>query len=363
MWAGPAVLAVPAVPAALVALAALVAPGGGWAVPAIQDRPAPPGGAAEALARVDSLLGAGAAAAAAEVALVAESRWRDDALYGWQAQGRAGAALVAADRPAEALPRLEAALRRQPADASLHHQLGLALAALGRRGRALAEFEQAAAADPSATAPRLEAGRLRAAMGDWRGARDLLLAARAACAGCPEAERLLASVLLQAGQAAEAVPPLRRLLAVEPTPEVRRHLLAALAAAGDDTAVLALVGGQEPAAWTADDWRMAVQAEGNLRQAHWSAAAAGAATGSRSPGLPGDDDAFWARAALNLLQAGRPLEALVAVDRAVALAPGRALHHHNRAAILAALDRTEDARLALQAADAAPDQAGRKQAQ
>lgn len=323
------------------------------------DRPPP--AAAVALARVDSLLAAGADSAAVVAALAAETRWRDHPLYGWQAQGRAGAALVAAGRPAEAVPRLEAGLRRNSADAALHYQLGLALVALDRRGRALAEFEQAAAIDVRAAAPRLEAGRLRAAMGDWRGARDMLLSARVACAGCPEADRLLASVLLRAGQAAEAVGPLRRLWIAQPTAEIRRHLLAALVGAGDDSSVLDLVGSADPDQWTADEWRMAVQAEGRRSRSHWSAAAVAGAAASPAPGLPVGDDVFWARVALNLLAAGRPVDALAAADQAVALAPRRALHHHNRAAVLVALGRTEDARLEIQAADAAPDQAGRKQ--
>jgi Flp pilus assembly protein TadD len=299
---------------------------------------------------VDSLLAAEAPQQAVPLALRALARWGADPVYGWQVQGRAGAALRAAGRPAEALPPIEQAVGRRPADAGLHHLLGLTLTDLGRTGRALAEFEQAAELEPRNPAHHLEAGRLRAVLGDWRRACAELEIGRELCAGCPEADRLLGSVLLAAGRPAEAVAPLRRLWTAHPDSQVRHHLLGALAAASLDSATLALVEATPPGDRTRDDWRMAVQAEGRLGGARWAAAALAAADASAPGRFPAGEALFWARAALNLLAAGMPADALLAADRALALDGGQSVFHHNRAAILVALGRQAEARRALEAA-------------
>lgn len=317
----------------------------------------PPADAARALAEVDSLLAAGRSAAAVEAALEAARRWAGDPLYGWQVEGRAGAALLAAGRPVEALPRLEAAIGLQPLDGALRHHLGLALAALGRRGRALAEFEESARLDPAAVAPRLEAGRVRGQLGDIAGAAREWAAALRLCGGCPEPDRLLAGLLLGADRPAEAVAPLRRLhAAAGGDPEIRRNLVAALALAGQDSALLDLVGEIAQDGWTADEWRQAVQAEGRLGSARVARAAL-ERLGAPAAGdaLPREDDVFWARAAANLLADAQPEASLAAIDRALFLRPGHRVYHHNRAAALAALGRHEEARRALAAAGSDPE--------
>lgn len=315
--------------------------------PAVADGPGP---AALALARVDSLLAAGANGQAAALGLWAVARWGDDPLYGGQVQGRAGAALRLAGRPGEALVQLEQAVGLRPEDAGLRHELGLTLTDLGRIGRALAEFEQASVLDPLDPAPHLEAGRLRGSLGDWQGARAELAAGRRLCGGCPEADRLLASVLMAAGRPTGAVEPLQRLWAAQPDSLVRHHLLGALAGAGQDSATLALVEATLPRDRTRDDWRMAVRAEGRVGGSRWSTASLAAADSLAPARFPGDDAVFWGQAALNLLAAGVPSEALQAVDRALALDAGQAVLHHNRAAILAALGRHDEARRSLETA-------------
>lgn len=322
-------------------------------VPVVRVQAAEPPAAARALARVDSLLAVGQTSAAAAEALGAVRRWRGDALYGWQVEGRAGAALVAAGRPGEALEHLEAAVGAQPGEATLRHQLGLALTALGRRGRALAEFDEAARLEPAAVAPRLEAGRLRSALGDAAGARLMFETASLLCGGCPEADRLLASALLAAGEPAAAVGPLRRLWAAGADEEVRTHLVAALAGAGEDSSLLRLVQARGLEAWTADEWRQALQAEGRLGGFELAELALGCLENpALAPGLPRSAANFWARAAANLQAAGRYENALAAIDRAVGLAPADSRNHHNRAAALAALGRFDEARRALVAAGA-----------
>lgn len=317
--------------------------------------------AAGALAGIDSLLAAGRSASAAEAALTAVRRWGSDPLYGWQVAGRAGAALLAAGRPQEALAHLEAAIGVQPADSALRHRLGLALAALGRPGRALAEFEEAAALDPAAVAPRLEAGRVRGALGDVAGARREWAAASSLCGGCPEPDRLLAGLLLAVGRPAEAVAPLQRLRVADRGHEVRSNLLAALAGAGRDSAVLDLVREREAAEWTPDEWRQAVQAEGRLGAWRWSRVALERADAAvAGGGLPRADDVFWAHVAANLLAAGEAEASLAAIDLALDLRPEHGVYHHNRAAALAALGRNVEARQALSAGGREPTQPNRE---
>lgn len=309
--------------------------------------------AAGALSGIDSLLAAGRSDSALKAALAAVRRWGSDPLYGWQAEGRAGAALLAVGRPLEALPHLETAVGVQPADGALHHQLGLALAALGRNGRALAEFEEAARLDPAAVAPRLEAGRLRGSLGDIAGAKDAWAAASTLCGGCPEPDRLLAGLLLAAGRPADALLPLGRLRAVDPGDDLRRNLLAALAGAGRDSAVLQLVHEREIGVWTPDEWRQAVQAEGRLGAWRLAQAALQRAEVA-GDGIPRDDDVFWAHVAANLLAGGQAGPSLVAIDMALKLRPDQGIYHHNRAAALAALGRPEEARRALEAGGLEP---------
>ncbi len=301
-----------------------------------------------ALARVDSLVAAGQASAALPLALQARERWKDDPVFGWQVEARAGEAYLAAGRGPESLPFLEQACRLRPTEGILHHRLGMALVQMGRSGRALAEFDEAARLSPTDPAPLLEAGRLRAGLGDLGRARAAFEAARIACGGCPEADRLLGSVLLAAGKPAEAIAPLSRLWAAHPDSLVRRHLMAALVGAQRDSAVLALIASTPAPRRDRDDWRMAVQAEGRLGGADWAAAAVSAPEADAER-FPRDDAVFWAQAALNLERSGRLDAALTAVDRAVALEPGRPVFLHNRAAILAALGRTDEAREALEA--------------
>lgn len=308
----------------------------------------PPGAAGAAMARVDSLLAAGQAAAAIPLALRTREQWKDDPVFGWQVEARAAEACLAAGMGAEALPYLERACQLRPTEGVLHHRLGLALSMLGRTGRALAEFDEAARLSPNDAAPLLEAGRLRTELGDFGRACAAFEAARLACGGCPEADRLLGSALLAAGRPAEAIAPLTRLWSARPDSLVRRHLLAAFVGARRDSAALSLVASTPAVRRDRDDWRMAVQAEGRLGGAAWAEAAVNAPA-AEATRFPADDAVFWAQAARNLERAGRLEAALVAVDRAVALEPGRAVFHHNRAAILAALGRNEEARQALEA--------------
>lgn len=296
------------------------------------------------LAAVDSLVAAGdPGAALAEVERLAAA-WGDDPLFGWQIADRRGLALLALGRLEEALPLLELTVGRRPYAAGAHRNLALALAGLGRRGRALAEYTQAVELDPGHPVHRLEHAQYLAEFGQWSAAAAEFAAAGRLCGGCPEAERGLGAALLQLGRSAEAVEPLSRAQTAQPDTSGRRLLVAALHGAGRDSALLALLDAENPATWDRRDHLALVEAEGRtggdpLRsRAYADALPAGAA-----PPAVATDALFWARVALNLLKGGAWGAGLAAADRAVALEPDNAVYRNNRVVLLLKLGRTREA--------------------
>ena len=67
---------------------------------------------AEKQARIDSLLTAGHTTKAVRESQGLLAQLQEDPLYGWQIEGRLGLALLRDGRPAEAIPHLEAVMRR-----------------------------------------------------------------------------------------------------------------------------------------------------------------------------------------------------------------------------------------------------------
>ena len=323
----------------------------GWSVPA------PVSGASRSetavlaqagLARVDSLLEADQAALAVREAQRLVEELAADPLYGWQVEGRLGLALLRAGNSAEALPYLEAAMRRNPQDAVGHRNFAAGLLAEGKRGRALSEFRQAVELGPGDYHMRLEYGQVLAEFGDVRQASTELEVARRICPDCPEADLALAGVLLEAGQYEAAVAPLSRIMEREPTPWAQLSLAQALAGAGRDRDLLAFLGSRQDAGLTGAEWRLAVEAEGRLGEAGCSLFCLKALNDPESPtgGLPAaleSDHRFWGRVSLNLLEAGHFQEGLEAADKAIALDPDNVVYRNNRVVLLLKLDRTEEA--------------------
>ena len=296
------------------------------------------------LAAVDSLLAVGEAGLAlADLAQLAV-QWGDDPLYGWQIADRRGLALLVSGRVAEALPWLEQTVGRDPLRASAHRNLALALARLGRRGRALAEYAQAAELAPRDPAHRLEHAQYLAEFGQWEPAAAEFRVASTLCGGCPEAARGLGASLLELGRPHEAVAPLMQAQAAAPDSTGRRLLVAALHAARRDSALLALLDAEDPATWYRQDLVAQVEAEGRLARgvprslAHVAALEAGAA-----PAPVAADPLFWGRVALNLLKAHEEEAGLVAVDRAIALDPASVVYRNNRVVLLTRLGRHDEA--------------------
>ncbi|HOX26593.1 MAG TPA: tetratricopeptide repeat protein [Candidatus Krumholzibacteria bacterium] len=303
----------------------------------------------EDLARLDDLITLGRAADAVAWAESLLASPRLSARYEWQVRQRLGAALLAADRPAEAIPILEAALAAAPDDPALHLNLGRALRETGRRGRAVAEFGHAVDLAPDRWLWRLEFAEVMAELGIRRDALAQIRLARASCDDCPEALRGEANHFLSVGDAAGSVEPLRALHALRPDRDVRRLLARALSALDDPVAVAALLDTVPIGDLDAGEVMDLLQADRRLLR---SERAIAWARGDALPGPAGwqPGGAFWAIVAEVCLAADRPAEALAAIDRALVLEPEAGVYHHNRAAILGRLGREADARRALEEA-------------
>ncbi len=298
------------------------------------------------LAEVDSLLAAGDPGSAVQVGSGLHERWSGDPLYGWQIAGRLGLSLSRAGRNEEAVPLLETAVLGHPGEAVLHRNLAFCLRSLGRRGRALTEYQTVVDLAPADASARLEYGQTLMEFGDLRRAGGEFLLADRLCGGCPEAKAALATVAIAREDWAAAIEPLRALWLGQGDPGLRKRLAVALFRNGQPDSVIGLLGAVALAELHADECRLLVQAEDALGGAAiQSRRMVDAASGA--PALPAEllsDGKFWAKAAGNLLSAGDHGRALEAADRSVALEPGNAIYRNNRVAILLALGRESDAR-------------------
>lgn len=144
--------------------------------------------------------------------------------------GETGAAIFLAlvGRPAIALPLLSDAARRAPWSASLHHDLGTVLAALGRDAEARAAFEAAIELDPGLAGARAAIGDLAWRAGDPDGA--LAAWEEAGRSGALPAASRRARATLHAGRGRldEAIDDLRAAVAQDPDRAAWRSDLAAL---------------------------------------------------------------------------------------------------------------------------------------
>ncbi|HYH19198.1 MAG TPA: tetratricopeptide repeat protein [Azospirillum sp.] len=126
------------------------------------------------------------------------------------------AALIAAARPAEALPVLDRVLARRPDAADAHNHRALALCALGRKADEAAALVRALAtapAFPEAWTNRAQERRDRGRFGEATAAARRALRIRPAY---PAAFGVLARIRHGAGRPEEAVAILRRAMAVDP---------------------------------------------------------------------------------------------------------------------------------------------------
>lgn len=303
--------------------------------------------AAAGLARMDSLLAASAPAAAVDLGLDLVRAWGQDPLYGWQVNGRLGLALLRDARAEQALPFLETAVQGNPQDAALHRTIGAALRGLGRRGRALTEYQSAVELDPTDFVVRLEYANFLLEFGDQAGAERHIRLAADLCPGCTEVARALANLHLHRQDFASAVPPLQAVWAAEPGPPVRRLLAIALERSGRPDEAERLLQPWAPGDLDPDEQRLLVRIEagrpGSGAPHSLDFARMLAAVPDSLAATLRDDPAFWETISANLLACGLYGPGLQAADRSLALDPASAVAHNNRAALLLKLGRREEA--------------------
>ena len=276
----------------------------------------------------------------------------------WRVRQRLAAALLDLDRPAEAVPELEAALADAPDEPALHLSLGRALSRSGKRGRAIAEYQTAVHGEPGRYEWRLEYAEALLDLGARRDALAEIASARRTCGECRDALRAEVDAHLRVGDHRAAVAPLRRLYASSGGADDRLLLGQCLWNADDAGGVAALLDTVAANALDPRERMLALQADRRLgRSARALRYVAAGDAGVDEVAMAADH--AWALVAEICLADDHAAEALVAIDRAVARAPRQAVHHHNRAAILVALGRQDEARAALDRARALDPGLGR----
>jgi tetratricopeptide (TPR) repeat protein len=300
------------------------------------------------LARVDSLLNAGQAAAAVKAVLGLQMQLGTDPLYGWQIEGRLGLALLRAGRPAEAMPHLEAVTRRDPNDPVAHRNFANALLATGKKGRALTEFSLAVELSPDDYEARLEYGQALADFRDVRGSRIQLETARSLCPDCREPDVALAGLFLEAGQYEAALPPLQRINERAPNQWSRLSYAQALTGTSRDRELLEFLDIRPVHDLSGEEMNLAVQAEGRLGEADRSLAYLRVYANPDGPAGTLNqelllDHGFWGRISLNLLETGHYPEGLQAADLAIGLDGDNVVYRNNRVVLLLKLDRQDEA--------------------
>ncbi len=309
------------------------------------------------LVLIDELLAQGdpaAALARAEALAVSPDLERRNR---WRARQRLGAALVAVGRAAEAVPVLEAAIG-EVEEASLHLNLGRALAALGKRGRAVAEYQRALLLDPTEPIWQLEYAEVLLALGVQRDAELAIARARDLCGDCPPSLRAAANLALVRGDHAGAIEPLTALFERGGEAEIRELLVESLWNLGDVDGASAVLDSVAVPGLSPDEMMVLAQLERRHQRADrvvgWVTDPRGTLPEGWQPPAR-----FWAVCAEVCLAAGLPAVALTAIDRAIASEPAVGLYHHNRAAALVGLGRDDEARRALaEARRLSPDLGG-----
>lgn len=150
-----------------------------------------------------------------------------------QYQWELGRSLVEANRPADALAPLQAAVEGLPKHARAHDFLGRVLFAAGRRDEALAQLQQAVMLDPGDELLPYDLGKVLADMGRIPDAAKAFQEALAVNPDYGPAYGGLGVALIRAGRPQEAVQAFQRSVALTPdSPDAENGLAVALAQAG-----------------------------------------------------------------------------------------------------------------------------------
>ncbi len=301
----------------------------------------------QSVAGVDSLLTLEQYDKAVEMAQKLHSSLKDNPYWANQMENRLAVALLRQGNPAQALPYLEHQIEVATDKALAHRNLGACLLTLGRKGRALSSYQRVVELEPQDPIFRLEYGQL---LLDFRMNREALVELQIAarlCDDCLEVQPVLARYYFAVKKPALAVKPLRRVWQETENPVARRNLLKALLDSGQDEAAVVLLSEKTLTSLPLDEMQQLLAAEGRLGMADFSKALVG------EPVSGAGDMAFssliiqsaliWGQASQNLLNEGYNTHALLAVDKAIALAPDNVVFRNNRVVILQRLKRYDEA--------------------
>jgi tetratricopeptide (TPR) repeat protein len=258
----------------------------------------------------------------------------------WQVEERIGLAYLGKGDHLAALPHFEKAITMAPQAPSPHLNLAATLMALGKRGRAFAEYQQAVLLDPTSWRARLDYGQALLEFQMREESHTQLQAALAECPDCPAIHRALVRYYLQVEDYASAIPYLERLYQTAPDSILRRNLATSYRNTADLPRMVKLLQPGWPGKLSAGEQEMLLEADRNLGH---TARALEAVQSLRDGVSVGETAGFWGIVALICLEADRAEEALVAVDRAILLNPENATHRNNRVVILTKLGRQAEA--------------------
>ncbi|MBC8424589.1 hypothetical protein H8E07_10730 [bacterium] len=293
------------------------------------------------IAVTDSLMSAGAHAAAADAAIALLDDNRLFQHQRWPLHQRAGLALQKLGRTDEALVHLEQAVIWAQAEAVNHRNLATLLVEMERPGRALSEYREACELDLRSWEYRVEYGNVLMVYGQDALAERAFAEAAAICPDCPDVHRAWSRFLLDRQDYGGALPHLETLFAAWPEDREVRSLLALARLRTEGAAgALALLAPAWGEGLGDRDVRIVLEADRLLGRSDRALSLAV----SLGDGHAGSSDpALWAQAALICIDAGLDEEALVLIDRAVALDPLEASYLHNRVLVLRRLGRDREA--------------------
>ncbi len=300
-----------------------------------------------AMATVDSLLSENRYSEAVVAARSCQENYKDDPHWNYQFDHRLAIALLRDNQPEEALPLLEARVISHPAEAQGHRNLGACLLALGRRGRALSEYQQVVELQPRNASARLEYGQVLLGFRIYKDAEKELLTAANLCGNCPEVQPALARYWQAVNQPAKAAVHWRSVWGGTGNPVAKNNLLIALLNSGQDQAVLDLLLESPAQELQRQELQQLVAAEGRLKVSEQSLMFANLLQDQKTileiPESIAADSIFWGQVSLNLLVTEYYDEALIAVNRAISLASENVVFLNNRVVLLQKLGRNDEA--------------------
>ena len=303
--------------------------------------------AIHSLSVVDSLLVLDQVAEAVKAARTFQQEFKDNFRWNSEFENRLAVALLRNGNAEEALPLLEAQVIAHPGEALYHRNLGACLLDLGRRGRALSEYQQVVDLEPTNATARLEYGQILLDFRILKDAEKEILTAAQLCGDCPEVKPVLARYYEAARQPAKAAPFWQAIWHETGNLVAKQNFLIALLVSGQNQEVLDFLSPEPLDRLSMLEISQIITAEQRLQVSGESLKLVQFFTEAEGSGaLSGDSGVvatFWAVVSNNLQVTGHYSEALVAVEQAILLLPSSVIYLNNRVVLLQKLKRFDEA--------------------